>query len=279
LTHQEIAEINALGFCWDSLRIRKLKKTVADLAQFKAEHGHCNVPARNDSLGQRCRTLREIKENLPPDIIAELNVLGFCWDSPRDVRRKLKQSARDVRRKLKQSARDVRRKLKQSATELAAAALWDKTYAELVAYWEIHGHCNVPASNGPLGVQCTALRCRKARLTPEQITKLDALGFCWDPIAALWDKAYAALVTYKEIHGDCNVPQASGSLGIWCNTVRSNRKKGTLSTEQIARLDAIGFCWDPLAAEWGKNYAELVAYKEAHGHLRVSRKGSTLGNW
>lgn len=92
LTSQEIAEIEALGFCWElePQRIRKHRKTVADLVKFKAENGHCNVPARNDSLGQRCRTLREIKETLLPDIIADLNALGFCWDSPREVRRKSK---------------------------------------------------------------------------------------------------------------------------------------------------------------------------------------------
>jgi hypothetical protein len=80
----------ALGFCWDHHRIRKLKKTVADLAKFKAEHGHCNVSGKNESFPQRIRTLKEKRETLPPDILAELNALGLCRDSAKEIRRKSK---------------------------------------------------------------------------------------------------------------------------------------------------------------------------------------------
>jgi superfamily II DNA or RNA helicase len=80
---------------------------------------------------------------------------------------------------------------------------------------------------------------------------------CIDGLIPSWDKMYAELMAYKEAHGCCNVPRSSSSLGTWCSTQRMRRKEGYITSEQIARLDAIGFCWDPLAAEWDKNYAEL----------------------
>jgi hypothetical protein len=64
---------------------------------------------------------------------------------------------------------------------------------------------------------------------------------------------YDELVAYKEVNGDCDVPKESGPLGSWCGTVRQSRKKGKLNPERIAQLDAIGFCWNTLAAAWDEN--------------------------
>jgi Helicase associated domain len=95
--------------------------------------------------------------------------------------------------------------------------------------------------------QCTTVRQsrRAGTLNLEKIAQLDALGFCWTPRDttrdAAWDKMYAELMAYKEAHGHCNVPQSIGSLGKWCNDVRTRHKKGTLTPEQIVQLDALGF--------------------------------------
>jgi hypothetical protein len=57
------------------------------------------------------------------------------------------------------------------------AAVWNKTYAELVAYKEAHGHWNVPQSSGPLGTRCGNLRVsrKNGTLSREKIAQLDAL--------------------------------------------------------------------------------------------------------
>lgn len=49
-----------------------------------------------------------------------------------------------------------------------------------------------------------------------------------------------------------------------------------------ARLDALGFEWDPLEAAWEEMFAALVAFKAKHGHCNVPRKWpehEALGVW
>src|SRR5258708_40241986 len=159
-------------------------------------------------------------------MIAQLDAIGFCWDP--------------------------------------FVAAWDKNGAELVAYKEINGNCNVPIDSGPLGTWCDNIRQRRGKFSPERIAQLDAIGFCWNFYVAAWDKTYADLVAYKEVHGHCNVSQADGSLGVRCSSLRQYRKAGKLTPEQIAQLDALGFCCNTLAAACDKQYGELGASKEVH---------------
>src|SRR5262249_41827622 len=129
---------------------------------------------------------------------------------------------------------------------------WDKMFAELVVFKEANGHCNVPQENGTLGRWCHRQRQGRCKLTQEKVAQLDTLGFCWDLLAAAWDKNYAELVAYKEVNGHCNVPYKNGAspLGGWCAHQRMRRKKGDITAEQIAQLEAIGFCWHLRDALW-----------------------------
>ena len=38
------------------------------------------------------------------------------------------------------------------------------------------------------------------------------------------------------------------------------------------RLDAIGFIWDPLEADWEEGFSSLKMYKDREGHCRVPHK-------
>jgi hypothetical protein len=171
-----------------------------------------------------CSNLRCRKETLSPEQIAQLDAIGFTWD--------------------------------------IAIDLWNKRYTEMVAFKEINGHCNATRKdNNTVGIWAANQRVRKARLSAEQIALLDALGFCWDFLAAECDKGYAALIAFKEVNGHCDAKRSDGYAGQWCNNVRARRRKNTLSTEQIEQLDSIGFCWEPLRDRWNKHIAELVAFK------------------
>lgn len=68
--------------------------------------------------------------------------------------------------------------------EQAEEPRWEQRYAELAAYKERHGHCNVPshwAENKALGSWVMTQRRRKrlGRLREEQIKRLEGLGFEW----------------------------------------------------------------------------------------------------
>ena len=96
---------------------------------------------------------------------------------------------------------------------------------------------------------------------------------------------YARLVAYKAQHGDCNVPQEwkqDRPLADWVSHQRKFKTKGHLPPERIQRLEALGFDWDPLTAQWEEMYARLVAYKAQHGDCTVPyewKQDRPLGRW
>lgn len=57
----------------------------------------------------------------------------------------------------------------------------------------------------------------------------------------------ALLERYVAEHGNANVPYGlkyeGKNLGIWVATQRQRKKTGTISQEQITKLDALGFGW------------------------------------
>ena len=103
------------------------------------------------------------------------------------------------------------------------------------------------------------------------------------------------LVAFKAKHGHCNVPKTPCSeykaLGQWCNAMRVSYKKKqegktprrTLSQDQIARLEALGFEWVRNTTVFEKRLAELAAFKAKHGHCNVPSTPSndyySLGQW
>jgi hypothetical protein len=221
----------------DSL-IPSWDKMFAEFVAFKEAHGHGNVPYECP-LGKWCDKQRQRKDSLSPERFARLEAEGFCWN--------------------------------------LKAAAWDKMFVLLVAYREVHGHCNVPYDDGPLGKW---VRTQRARCSiPERRARLTAIGFCWDPFAALWNQKIEELTAYGKVHGHCNVPAQSGPLGEWCSAVRTKRRRNELSPEQIAQLDAIGFCWGPHTDIWDKRVAELTAYQKIHGHCNVPHSYGPLGVW
>jgi hypothetical protein len=305
LMPERIAQLDALGFCWEP-HDTAWEKSVIELVAYKEVNGDCHVPQSGGLLGNWCTKVRQLRKRgtLSPERIAQLDALRFCWDplaalwdknyAELVAHKKVNGHCRVVDSgafgNWCRNVRQYRKQGKLSPEKIAQldaigfcwdpfAAAWDKNVAELVAYKEINGNCNVPIDSGPLGTWCDNIRQRRGKLSPERIAQLDAIGFCWNFYVAAWDKTYAELVAYKEVHGHCNVPQADGSLGVRCSSLRQYRKQGKLTPEQIAQLDAIGFCWNTLAAAWDEKYAELVAYKEVHGHCNVPQDNGSLGSW
>ena len=78
---------------------------------------------------------------------------------------------------------------------------------------------------------------------------------------------------YWQEHGDLCVPTryktADGyALNEWVRSQREKRTAGTLTQEQIDRLDAIGMDWlSPMARFWETRFELCRAYYEEHGNL------------
>jgi superfamily II DNA or RNA helicase len=228
-----------------------------ELLKYKEEHGDCRVPQLykpNKALGAWVMTQRSryATGKLSQDRVSRLEAIGFQWDP--------------------------------------YAEDWEFNFAALQAYKEEHDHCRVPQLYKPnkvLGAWVMTQRSRYAtgKLSRDRISRLEAIGFQWDPYAEDWEFNFAALQAYKEEHGDCRVPplyNPNKALGRWVLTQRAFYAKGKLSQDRVSRLEAIGFQWDPYAEDWEFNFAALQAYKDERGHCRVPqlyKPNKALGAW
>lgn len=136
------------------------------LDEFKAQHGHCNVPQRyaaNKSLGNWVSTQRtqyRLRQNgktsnITADRVQKLEEVGFEWEVKKP------------------------------------ACPWDVRYKELVEFKLSHGHCNVPQryrSNKSLGNWVTTQRSqyrlmkqgKSSHIKQERIGQLESIGFQWE---------------------------------------------------------------------------------------------------
>jgi hypothetical protein len=98
------------------------------------------------------------------------------------------------------------------------------------------------------------------------------------------------LKAFKEEHGHCNVPRSADGYrslydwgvrtkALYWNICQGHKPDSLLSKEQIRDLDGIGFQWgdDPASKQvikiqvgFDSHFADLSAFKEKHGHCRVS---------
>ena len=123
-------------------------------------------------------------------------------------------------------------------------------------------------------------------LVQSRIAKLEEIGFNFTVHTDKWMDQYLMLKSYKEKHGDCQVPThyaENPKLGRWTHTQRHQRrlksklyKKCNISQERITLLDDLGFNWEvrpPIEqprATWQQRYDELVEYYNSNGNFLIS---------
>lgn len=113
-------------------------------------------------------------------------------------------------------------------------------------------------------------------------------------LSSTWDHYFAAASTYYAEHGNLKVPlryKTPGglSLGDWVQTQRQIRKGkrafGTLTQQQIERLDSIGMVWENRSeTAWVRGLKAARRYRQQYGDLQVpsaykDADGFALGNW
>jgi hypothetical protein len=197
------------------------------LVAYKREHGHCHVhKSENAKLVEWVRAQRRRfsqvgkRRKLTNDELDRLNAINFPWDG------------------------------RQSLHSLQ----WDGMLNELLDYKREHGDCYVPLrykGNIKLGAWVVIQRGRnRAKLTEDQVKRLNAAGFQWESKAdrddRVWREKLERLMTYKRKHGNCIVPyhyEEDPSLGSWVRLQRKLGRKNTLLSERRDKLDAVGFVW------------------------------------
>ena len=133
---------------------------------------------------------------------------------------------------------------------------------------------------------------RKGKLSALRLAELERIGFVWDMHEAMWEEGYAQFVAFPvDDEGKRAVPQSykaqsSGfRLGMWQDKQRTAFRRGELTAERAARLDAAGFVWDPHQISWDEGFRHLKEYpadskgRRAPQRLYVSPDGFKLGYW
>ena len=180
---------------------------------------------------------------------------------------------------------------------------WLNQYEDLIKYRAKYGDCLVPAGykeNKRLAnwvqFQRAQWKKRKANkdscMTLERIQLLEAIDFVFEPNEMVWNEYFKALLSFKQQHGDCCVPQNyddNPSLGTWVNMQRvyfnnsiKNGNRISITEDRIRKLDSIGFCWDLHQDAWSKRFHELELYKQQNGDCLVPPDYSinpSLGQW
>lgn len=112
-------------------------------------------------------------------------------------------------------------------------------------------------------------------------------------LSSTWDHYFSEASIYYAEHGNLDIPRRYKtpmglSLGAWLQIqrqVRSGKRVGSLTQQQIERLDSIGMRWDNYSdLAWTKGYEEATQYYARHGNLMVPVEWKTkdefpLGNW
>lgn len=256
LSNERIERLNEIGFIWDVLAAN-WEEMFEYFLESKRKHGNRNMPSRwpeNPKLGRWVSTQREFWKNgkLSEDRIKRLEAIGFEWN--------------------------------------ILEAKWNEMFSALMTFNEKNGHCNVQRGwpeNPDLSYWVSKQRenCRKGLLSPDRIERLEQIGFIWDTIQNNWEENYSALIEYKSVTGNCDVPDKwpmNLRLSHWVGKQRSDWKMNRLSADRIERLNAIGFTWDPQGAAWNKMYEMLQEFKKNNGHCNVPHAWSEnvkLGRW
>lgn len=159
---------------------------------------------------------------------------------------------------------------------------WQAMFGELRGFRKKHGHLKVPMAREPhLARWLARQRASLPRLTPDQGRALHELGVSFGALDDRWVNRFCELRDFWKKHGHCLVPikgAHASTLGNWVGTQR--QYSNALAGFKRRWLATLGFVWNVLEALWQQLFAELVAFKKEHGHLRPPvAYGATLFNW
>ena len=173
---------------------------------------------------------------------------------------------------------------------------WVGFYKAAKAYYKANKNLDVPTAYHTgtglaLGRWIRAVKDKYAqgRLPDERCKALEAIGMRWEASRpARWNDFYEQAEKYYQEHQDLNIPAdyitrtekgAGQKLGAWISAQRVSYSKGRLTDDQIARLEAIGMCWDRYQSKWEQGYEYCRRYIQEHGDINTVPVGFTYDDF
>lgn len=118
--------------------------------------------------------------------------------------------------------------------------------------------------------------------------KYNGIGLvCTQPRLSLWNRVYEEVKEYRQSTGNWPALNSQdtkvSNLCLWCNRQREYLKRGCLSQEKQAKLNAIGFEWVLRTHDWNAMYEIVKKYRESTGKWPVASPKDAeiakLGRW
>ena len=235
-----------------------------ELQRFKEQHGHCDVPRAgpvqsrlaNWVCAQRSRARAG---KLLPESRRLLEELGVCFESRRHDHE-----------------------------------AWDRMFAQLAAYRQAHGDCDVPKHSREHGtlaswVYTQRMKARQGHLLAVRRQRLAELGLAL-PEADLdspqaWNLMHRDLQGFHARFGHSDVPRhwnEPPGLYQWLVRQRRAARAGALSAGRRDALAALGVKAHADFQSWEERFSQLLQFNNTHGHCRVSaylHGNPALANW
>jgi uncharacterized protein (DUF2384 family) len=264
ISPDRIKRLEEIGFTWEPFE-EKFEKGYQETLKFKAKTGNSNAHGDyNTSEGYRLGNWQSDqrkyykKGKLSSDRIERLEKIGFIWDILEEWFEKGFQETLLY---------------KKSTANPNAPATYKTAESFLLGSWQSNQRKYY----------------KEKKLSSERIERLEKIGFIWKILEEQFEKGFQETLLYKERTGNSNAPQnyktaAGFRLGIWQSGLRSRSKKNKLSSDQIERLENIGFIWDRFEEQFEKGFEETLLYKERTGNPNApvsynTADGFLLGHW
>ena len=171
---------------------------------------------------------------------------------------------------------------------------WQSAYSALKEYYAKNKTSKVPMrykygnEKYSLGQWVKAQRYRKAKLSEEQILKLESFGdWSWNPFDDKWEEGIEELNLYIKTNGNARVPlkyksKSGFRLGDWVIGLRT-RKEQLTSEKLMVLQDLNGWTWNSKDQDWLDSYNQLTEYVRKNKKLPLkefkSKDGRSLGKW
>jgi hypothetical protein len=311
LDPDKIEKLNSVNLRWDPVSEKK-EKSLAALLKFHKREGHCDVPQKHwedgVKLGTWVSTRRMHKAKLSPEVVRVLDSIGFTWNTfdgawekgfamfkefiEREGHSDIPKGHKEggvtiggwaIAQRMKKSGLSTDKISRLDSINFCWDPLktqWEVSFKALKRFHLREKSFQIPSGHKEDGVVLSTWTVnqrslfKKGRLLPDQIERLNSIGFPWDFHAEQWNHAFKALEAFKAREGHCIIlalhKEGDVRLGAWIRYYRVNMNK--LSPNQLERLNALDTKWhiDEKPSGQDAKISALIKFRDREGHFDVS---------